>query len=403
MAGKKKRIKHTILKYKLFYTFLILLVYLIGRGIPLCGIDIPDYTHMTLDAQTLLMQTISGDRYRMSVFALGVSPYMIAGIVVQVLMALRSSDSRAKMSPKKLNRVTLAIMLLLSLCQAVFRLRDLEFTATAANRFLTEAAAVAEMVAGAFIILWLSERNKQYGIGGQTALILVNILDGLMTTIRGNSVESLEIPLLVSVVVMMLIIIMENGEMRIPVQRISIHNIYADKNYLAIKLNPIGVMPVMFSSAFFMIPQLLLTGIGWVFPNLQSVKWLEEQMTLNHPLGIVTYLVILYALTVGFSLIFLNPQDLTDQFLKSGDSILNLHSGEDTRQYLTRELVSISLFSATVMGLCLGVPMFLQLHGNIDSSLVMLPSSSMILTGIWCNLYQEIVAVRNYDAYQPFI
>jgi preprotein translocase subunit SecY len=356
-----------------------------------------------MDAQTLLMQTISGDRYRVSVFALGVSPYMISGIIVQVLMSMRSSNVRAKMSPKKINRVTLAIMLLLAVIQAVLHLDDLQFTATGVRLLLTEMTAVAEMVAGTFIILWLSERNKRYGIGGQTALILVNILDGLMTTLQGHSMEQLAVPLLVSFAVLVLIIIMENGEKRISVQRISIHNIYADKNYLAIKLNPIGVMPVMFSSAFFMLPQILFVGMEWLLPNSERVHWCKEQMTLNHPLGIVTYLVILYLLTVGFSQVFLSPGDLTDQFLKSGDSILNVRSGRDTRRYLTKEIVSMSFFSATMMGLCLGVPLVLQLQGNIDSSLAMLPSSVMMLTGVWCNLYQEIVAVCNYDAYQPFI
>ena len=73
--------------------------------------------------------------------------------------------------------------------------------------------------------------------------------------------------------------IMENTEFRIPVQRISIHNIYADKNYMAIKLNPIGVMPAMFSAAAFMIPTLIITALTWAFPENTSILWWQS----SHP------------------------------------------------------------------------------------------------------------------------
>jgi preprotein translocase subunit SecY len=391
------------MRYKLLYTILILLVYLVGRSLPLYGIDTSSYGNSSMDAQTLLMQTISGDRYRSSLFALGISPYMIAGIVVQIIMALRGSESRSKISPRRLNQISIAIMFVLAVIQAVLQVRELDFVVPEYLRLLAQVTAVSEMVTGAFAILWLSERNKRFGIGGQTALILVNILDGLMSTLQGHSIEELYIPLLVSAIVLLLVVGMENTEKRIPVQRISIHNIYADKNYMAIKLNPIGVMPVMFTSAFFMLPQMLLNGLSFLLPDNDTIQYLYENMTLTSSLGIITYIVILYLLTIGFSIVFISPGDITEQFLKSGDSILNLHAGRDTRRYLTRQIFFISFFSATMMGLCLGVPMFLQLWGNIDSSLVMLPSSVMILTGVWCNLYQEIVAVRDYDAYQPFI
>jgi preprotein translocase subunit SecY len=168
-------------------------------------------------------------------------------------------------------------------------------------------------------------------------------------------------------------------------------------------MNPIGVMPVIFTSAFFMIPQLALSLLDVLFPEQPVITFLVDNMTLTQPIGIITYIVILYLLTVGFSMVFISPKDLTEQFLKSGDSILNLHAGKDTKRYLTRQILTISIISATVMSVCIAVPMMLQNRGEIDSSLVMLPTSVMILTGIWSNLYQEIVAVRDYDAYTPFI
>lgn len=393
----------SIIKYKLIYTILILLAYMIGKCLPLYMIDLSAYTNGSMDAEALLMQSISGDIYQCSLFALGISPYMISSVLVQLISTFRSSDSKARVSPKKTNRMSLTFTLVIAIIQAVVRVQDLQFRVEGDMLAMARIVAAFEMVAGVMIILWLSSRNKQFGIGGQSALIFINVVDGIIATLQGHKIQNLVLSLGVSFVVMVIMIIMENAEKRIPVQRISIHNIYADKNYLAIKLNPIGVMPAMFSTAFFMVPQLIITGLVWLFPEQPDILWWQENMTLSKPLGIAVYIFILYCLTIGFSRVFVNPREITEQFLKSGDSILNLHAGRDTRKYLSRVINRISFFSATVMSLCLGVPMILQLVWGGDSTLVTLPSSTMMLTGIWCNLYREIVAIKDLEAYKPFI
>lgn len=395
--------KDSILKYKLLYTALVLFIYLLGKNLPLYGIDLSAYANQTLDTATLLIQAISGDVYRRSVFALGISPYMMASILVQMVVAFRSADVKARISPKKKNYIMLELTLIFALFQAVLQVRNLSFAVTGQRLMLAQVVSVVEMIAGAMIILWLSEQNKKYGVGGQTALIFVNILEGIVAILTKGSMESLVIPLLISLIVIMLMVILENAEKRIPVQRISIHNIYADKNYLAIKLNPIGVMPVMFSTAFFMLPQLLVTGLAWLFPGQETIIWWQENLILTKPLGVIVYIVILYALTIGFSRVFLNPTETTEQFLKSGDSLAGIHAGRDTKRYLSRNITRISLFSATALSLCLSVPMVMQLNGYMDNSLSALPTSIMMLTGIWSNLYREVLSIRDMDAYEPFI
>ena len=395
--------KDSILKYKLLYTALVLFIYLLGKNLPLYGIDLSAYANQTLDTATLLIQAISGDVYRRSVFALGISPYMMASILVQMVVAFRSADAKARISPKKKNYIMLELTLIFALFQAVLQVRNLSFAVTGQRLMLAQVVSVVEMIAGAMIILWLSEQNKKYGVGGQTALIFVNILEGIVAILTKGSMESLVIPLLISLIVIMIMVILENAEKRIPVQRISIHNIYADKNYLAIKLNPIGVMPVMFSTAFFMLPQLLVTGLAWLFPGQETIIWWQENLILTKPLGVIVYIVILYALTIGFSRVFLNPTETTEQFLKSGDSLAGIHAGRDTKRYLSRNITRISLFSATALSLCLSVPMVMQLNGYMDNSLSALPTSIMMLTGIWSNLYREVLSIRDMDAYEPFI
>ena len=403
MPGMGLNRKESILKYKLLFTALVLLLYLFGKNMPLYGIDLFAYVNRTLDTEALLIQAISGDVFRCSVFALGISPYMMASILVQMVVACRSADAKARISPKKKNRISLELTFIFALFQALFRVRELSYAGTGYQLLLAQVVSVAEMVAGAMIILWMADQNKKYGVGGQTALIFVNIMDGIAVLLTKCSPESLVIPLVVSLIVVTLMVILENSEKRIPLQRISIHNIYADKNYLAIKLNPVGVMPVMFSTAFFMLPQLLVNGLAWLFPGQETILWWQENLVLSKPLGVAVYIAVLYGLTIGFSRVFLNPSEITEQFLKSGDSLVGIHAGRDTKRYLSRNITRISLFSATALSLCLSVPMVMRLNGYMDESLTALPTSIMMLTGIWSNLYRETLAIRDMDAYEPFI
>lgn len=396
--------KESILKEKFKYTAVIILVYLSGRCIPLYGIRHLDYVDSRMSVGNLLVQAVGGDADRCSLFALGLSPYMLSMILVQLLSAIRKSgDSGRKISPKKMNRITLALTILFASIQALLRVQELPFYLGDSILPAARGISFLEMVTGAVLILWLSDRNRRYGFGGQTVLIYVNILDGITAKLSRYSMAELVIPLLIATGVIWIVLMMENTEIRIPVQRISIHNIYADKNYLAIKLNTVGAMPVMFSTAFFMLPQMVVMVLSWLFPENTGIVWWQDNLTLSRPFGIIVYILILYFLTVGFAMVMINPGEITQQFLKSGDSIPDIHAGRDTRRYLTAELCRISFFSATVMSLCLGVPMYLQLRGETDYMLAMFPASAMILTSIWSSLYQEFLAVKSLDAYEPFV
>lgn len=395
--------KKSLLKSKLLYTLMIMLIYLLGKGLPLYGIDISAYLQHTLDTGDLLVQTISGDINKCSLFALGISPYMLSSLTVMIISLFQDSETQKRTSPKRKNRLILMLTLVVALFMAIANTGQLHFDVSDDMLALARVVVICEMVAGAFLILFMASSNQKYGIGGQSALIFLNILDGIMTNLQGQDIRKLTVPLLIALFVMLVVLVMENAEKRIPLQRISIHNIYADKNYLAIKLNPIGVMPAMFSAAVFMLPQLVITFLTWVFPQNTIVLWWEENMTLDRPLGIGTYVVILFALTIGFSRAMINPNEMTDMFLKSGDSIRDIHAGRDTTRYLSGVITRLSLGSAIVMSVCLCIPMLLQMRGEMQDTFPALISSVMILTGVWCNLSREIAAIRDLEAYRPFL
>lgn len=397
----QSNLKENVMKYKLAYTGLILLIYTLGKSIPLYGIDISAYTYESASVEEVLMQTIGGDAYRSSVFALGIFPIMISGILAQIFMAVKKLFSRSKISPKTMRRITVIVTFVIAIFQALLQVQELKFVVEGEMLFSIRLIAVIQMVTGVMIIMWFSKRNEKYGIGGRMILGLANILERITATFVNHTIDDLAIPVAISMIVMVITLVMENTEKRIPVQRISIHNIYADKNYMAIKLNPVGVMPVMFSTAVFMLPQMFIFLLGYLFPFHEGIIWWQMNMTLLKPLGIVTYIVCVYLLTIGFSMLMLSPKDIMEQFLKSGDSIVNLHAGRDTRKYLRRVVWRMSFLSATIMSTCVVVPLIMQWRGNIDSTLTMLPSSVMMLTGFWCTIFRELVSIHKYDTCQP--
>lgn len=388
---------------KVLFMLFTIIVYIVGKNLPLYMIDETAYVGVAVSTEDILLHTIRGDRYQYSIFALGVSPYMISNIVTQMLLAFKNSESRAKISPKKKNRYTVLLTLGLSVLMAVMQVPELKFIALEQGFFAVRFIAVVEMIAGAILILWLSSRNKKFGIGGQSVLICINLFDSLIGNLRGHNPNQMVISLILTVTAMIVMAVFENIEKKIPLQRVSIHNIYADKNYLAIKMNPVGVMPAMFSMALFMMIQLLVNLGGAFFENNPTYGIIKEGMVLTKPLGVAVYVVGIYFLSVLFARVFLNPKETMEQLLKSGDSIQNVHAGNDTKRYLSKNITGMALLSATMMSFFLALPLILQMYGHLEGTLAALSSSAMMLVGIICNLSREFMAIRHIEGYKPFI
>ncbi len=395
-SGKK------LVKHKFLYTLCILLPYLIGKRMPLLGIDHSAFQLGPDAAQAVMVQVLGSDANMSSIFALGITPSMFAGIIVQMSTAFRSREKRARMSPKVMAWANIAVTLVLAIAMAIGRLSELKFSVEDPGLYI-KTFVVIQMVAGACVIQWLISRNKKYGLGGQSALIYINVADGLVATIMKADREDLVFALGLSLLAMIIMVFMENGEVRIPVKRISIHNVYGDKNYLSFKFNPIGVMPIMFTSAFFVIPQELFKDLTRVFPNGYTTRFIAESMVITKPIGAATYVFIYFLLSIFFSFVFVNPNEITENYLKSGDIIPGIHPDKPTKKYLTKVLMHLAVFSGLVMGTCIGLPLLLQLLGLISSDLMMMPSTTIMLTGIFMTIRSEMKSLNDYDSYQLFI
>jgi len=400
----KRRFFPKTLIQKMFFTLIIMAIYLIGRELPLYGVNLDAYEALRDNTEDLIMQTIGGDRYKTSILALGISPFMFSTLFVQMAVAFKNADSKSHTSPKKITRATLNLMLVWACIQAYFTSNSTFYIYEGGVELtIAKLISAAQMVTGAFVILWLATRNGKYGIGGQTILIYVNILDSVVNTVRYTKPADLKLIGAISVVALLFTIIFENTEYRIPMQRISIHNIYSDKNYIPIKLNPIGMMPVMFSSAFFALPVYVLSALNSLLPENETISYLHDNMNTSCTLGIGVYIVVLYVITIVFSFVFISPKNLAESLQKSGDSITGLRAGKKTRRYIGIRVFIISIFSATFMSLFIGMPLVLQLKGLVPQDVMSLPSIMIAMASINCNLYRELRAVKDFDGYVQFI
>ena len=385
-------------------TLLVLIVFLVGRNIVLYGVDVSSLQSQQTSAQDFVISILSGDRYRSSFFALGITPYITASMLLLFIFVFFPNNVKKRISQQKMEMITMITAGILSIVYAYVRSSELEYIKDNLyfDSFGLRIIAIISLTVGAFIIIGLMQLNKEHGIGQQLPIILFNIIDGLYTTISGNITSISYELVLICFEVVVITIIMENVEVKVPIQRVSIDNIYADKSYIAFKLNPIGVMPVMFSTSIFLLIKYIIQFLCEVFPNVESLVWVNDHMNMNEVTGVWIYLLIIVLFTILFSFIMLSPDDLARNLQRAGDSIVNVYAGKATLRYFRFIIFILSLISGFVMACCMGISFFLAMHTNINQQVAMLPSSLMMLVSMFSNLLNEIKGYQKFDSYRFF-
>ena len=391
--------KTHLVRNRCFFSIIIIAIYFICHRIPLNGIDMNAYDNLGLDLGAVLSLAVNGSNKQCYVMSLGISPYITASLVISILFAMRSKEARARTSPKAMNYWITALTFIVTLVQSVFYALNLEYVE---RNVMSMLLVIFELMAGASIAQYLLMKNKKYGVGGFAPIIIVNMTETLFGTLMKSSIDALRIPLGISFVMVIIMIFMEMHEKKIPLQRVSVHNVHADKNYLAIKYNPVGFMALMFGSAIFMIPQLVV-GLIHHYHKSEIVNFLYKNLNMSTVFGMRVYVVMLFLFTILLSLLFVNPKDLSDDLLQGGDCIENIPAGKPTRRYIRKWVLFFSCLSGLIMCGCLSLCMYLQYKGIVDASVAMLPTTFMLLSGFICSIYLEIRAYRDFDSYKPFI
>lgn len=391
--------KTHLVRNRCLFSIVIIVIYFVCHRIPLNGIDMSAYDNLGLDLGAVLSLAVNGSSKQCYVMSLGISPYITASLVISILFAMRSKEARARTSPKAMNYWITALTFIVTLVQSVFYALNLKYVD---RNVMSVLLAILELMAGASIAQYLLMKNKKYGVGGFAPIILVNMTETLIGTLMKSSVDALKIPFGISFVMVIIMIFMEMHEKKIPLQRVSVHNVHADKNYLAIKYNPVGFMALMFGSAIFMIPQLIVALIHH-YHKSEIINFLFKNLNMSTVFGMRVYVVMMFLFTVLLSLLFVNPKDLSDDLLQGGDCIENIPAGKPTRRYIRKWVLFFSCLSGLIMCGCLSLCMYLQYKGIVDATVAMLPTTFMMLSGFVCSIYLEIRAYRDFDSYKPFI
>lgn len=392
--------KTHLVRNRCLFSIFIILIYFLCHRVPLNGIDMSAYDNLGLDLGAILTLAVNGSNKRCYVMSLGISPYITSSLIVSIVQAMRSKESKARTSPKAMNYWITAISFVVALVQSIFYALELKYVD---SNMMSVLLVIFELMAGASIAQYLLLKNKKYGVGGFAPIIVVNMTESLVAIMFGSTFVDLRIPLMISLIMVIIMIFMEMHEKRIPLQRVSVHNVHAEKNYLAIKYNPVGFMAIMFGSSIFMIPQLIFGLLHYFYKDNESLTWLYINLNMSKPFGMCIYIGLMFIFSILLALLFINPKELSEDLLQSGDSIVNVPAGKPTRRYIRKWVLLLSFISTTIMCTCLAVCLYLQYKGIVPSTVAMLPTTFMMLSGLLCTLYLEIKAYRDFDSYKPFI
>jgi len=360
-----------------------------------------------------LIRTFLGDKiFIIGLFTLNIFPAINATIILQFLIGFSPQLSKLQkegdfQGRREISRLTRNITLILAIFQSIgitLYLRPILFD----WNVLLASQIVIWLTAGAMIVLWLSEVITDYGLGNGTSLLVyTNIVSNLPTLINKVRTENVENPLVLSIMsilglgVLILgalyaIVLLQNSTFKIDLisaKRLSRASRYDRKDslsYLPLRFNQAGVMPIILTTSFLVIPNYLVNlGIFQSLNFLSNFKWIYW----------IGYFVLILAFSSFYSSIVLNPKDIADQLQKSAVKIPGVRPGVQTIYYLKQEIQRITLLGATLLAFITIVPNFIESTLNITSLNGLSTTSVLILGGVVLDLKREVSNIYFSEIY----
>ncbi len=362
------------LRKKLFYMLFILLVVRLGTHIPVPGISMDKLLGSGNTDDAMSMFTLmTGGSYG-SIFAMGIGPYINASIIMQLLTVaipkLEQINKEGEDGRKKINQATRVLAVGLAVLQGAGQIYTINGSGffTNPNWFIWGAALVT-MVTGTIFIMWLGEKLTECGIGnGSSFIIFANILAGLpngveqlytyaTTSESAGSMAWISIILLLMVFIFIIgfVILVQDGERRIPVQyskKMAGRTIFGGQSsFIPIKVNIAGVMSIIFAISLLQFPQTI--------KNMFGVTWLDDVvriLDIQHPIGAVIYIVLIFCFTFFYTSFAFNPVEVAENMKKSGGFIPGIRPGKPTSEFIQGVVDRISLIGACFYALIAIIP-----------------------------------------------
>jgi preprotein translocase subunit SecY len=363
------------IRKKILYTIMMIAVYRIGAHVPVPGVDALKVAESVGSNQFgVFLDLFSGGLSSFSLFALGITPYITASIIMNLLtMALPPLERLSKEGPegrKKIASITRYAAVGLGLIQAISVL--LAFGKDAmldigVPPIVNQITIVLCLTAGTALIMWIGEHITENGVGnGISLLIFVSIISRIPTEgqkllyLAGTEGSNTTYLTLVVIIVAILVIVtgitfVDLGERRIPVQyakRVIGRKMYGGQStHIPMKINQSGVLPLIFAVTLIQFPGMLISMI-----NGGEATGYDAIMGAGKPLYLVLYALLIFFFTFFYSQVTFNPMDVSKNMQQNGGFIPGIRAGKPTSDYLQKILIRVTLFGALFLALLATVP-----------------------------------------------
>lgn len=426
---------------RIFFTIMIMFVFRIGAAITVPGVTLSDFSFQNNDAFGLMNLLGGGTLQQFSVFALGVSPYITASIIVQllsmdVLPALTDLANQGDYGRKKMEMTNRYLTLMLGAVQAygvIVTMENQSYITLKESNFWTYAYIITVMLAGTMLVMWLGDQISSKGIGnGISMIIFAGIVSSLPQQIIrayqnwlsdkvGQGSQQLFIGLLqfgVYVLSFLSIIgfitFIETSKRKIPVQHAGKSGQtrkMAQASFLPIKINSAGVIPVIFASSIMMAPSIIASFISgsnldaeWlkIFNSSATVTmpWFNDK-TWQMPWGLLIYLFLIVVFAFFYAKLQINPEKLAENFQKNGSYIPGVRPGAETERYVSKVLNRITVIGAFSLAVIAALPIILVLLKVVpDQSLALGGTGLIIVVGVAIEINNQIdglLAGKSYE------
>ncbi len=424
--------KNKKLLFGLIFTVLILGVYRLGYFIQLPYIRMENVTAMFTSGESMFgfLDIFSGGALsNFSIVALGVTPFITASIVTQLLQmdivpALKEWAEEGESGKQKINTLNKYLAIGLAFVQALtivlgvsVSYNDVFFgLGTPEGTFKYVYLAIV-MTAGTAFVLWLADLITAKGIGNGTSLMIVAgiiasypdmINDLLNSYLFVEDAGAKEILTFVGVIVLMLAIIigvvfMEAAQRKIPIQYSNRSNAGTfrgrnDSN-IPIKLNSASVIPVIFASTLMSLP----TTVANFITNTAVKNVLDAIFNTSRPIGFVVYIVLIVLFTFFYSFLQMNPEQMADNLQKQSAHIPGIRPGEETRSYISRVLFKVNVLGATYLAVLAALPILLTNLLGLPASVQIGGTGLIIVVGVAIETAKQIKSASEEKEYRGFI
>ncbi|RIN32729.1 preprotein translocase subunit SecY [Staphylococcus succinus] len=411
---------------KIFFTLAMLVIFKIGTYIPAPGVNPAAFdSQQGSQGVTDLLNTFGGGALKnFSIFAMGIMPYITASIVMQLLQMdiIPKFTEWAKQGDagrKKLNNVTRYFAIILAFIQSIgmaFQFNNyLKGQLIMDQSIFSYLLIAVVLTAGTAFLIWLGEQITQFGVGnGISIIIFAGILSSLPSSliqfyqqafVGQDDVTMAWLKVLGLVVGMILLtvgaIFVLQAVRKIPIQyakKQSTQRLGSQATYLPLKVNSAGVIPVIFSMAFFLLPRTLTL----FFPDASWAQKISDVANPSNNIGMIVYVVLIIAFAYFYAFVQVNPEKMADNLKKQGSYVPGIRPGEQTKKYITRVLYRLTFVGSIFLAVIAILPIIATKVMSLPQSIQVGGTSLLIVIGVAIETMKSLEAQVSQKDYRGF-